>query len=164
MNQTILESKKAIVSEIADKMQASASTVVVEYRGLTVHEVTQLRRELMKEDIDFKVYKNAFVQRAAEDLKYHELVESLAGPNAFAFGKDAVAPARVLAKFAKKHEHLVLKSAVVEGKIINADELKALAKLPNREGMISMFMGMLQSPVRQFAYALSQVADKKANA
>ena len=119
---------------------------------------------MLKEDIDFKVYKNAFVQRAAEDLKYHELVESLAGPNAFAFGKDAVAPARVLAKFAKKHEHLVLKSAVVEGKIINAEELKALAKLPNREGMISMFMGMLQSPVRQFAYALSQVADKKANA
>jgi large subunit ribosomal protein L10 len=72
-----------------------------------------------------------------------------------------VAPSRILAKFAKKHEHLVLKAGVVEGKVVDAEALKSLAKLPNREGMISMFMGMLQSPVRQFAYALQQIADQK---
>jgi large subunit ribosomal protein L10 len=83
------------------------------------------------------------------------------GPNAFAFSDDAVAPSRVLAKFAKKHKLLVLKSAVVEGKVVDADMIKTLASLPGREGMISMILGMLQSPVRKFAYAISQVAEQK---
>ena len=164
MNQSILESKKAVVSEISEKLKASASSVVVEYRGLSVREVTQLRRELLKEGIEFKVYKNSFVERAATDLGYSDLNPSLTGPNAFAFSSDAVAPSRILAKFAKKHEFLVLKSGVVEGKVVDADTLKSIAKLPNREGMISMFMGMLQSPVRSFAYALTQIADQKAQA
>ncbi len=161
MNQAILESKKVRVAEITDMFANAASSVVVEYRGLSVAEVTELRRELLKEGVDFKVLKNSYVTRAVENAKLDGLKDSLTGPNAFAFSSDAVAPARVLAKFAKKHEHLVLKSGVVEGKIVNADELKDLAKLPNREGMISMFMGMMQSPVRSFAYALSQVAQQK---
>ncbi len=164
MNQAVLETKKEVVSEVVSKLQTSASTVVVEYRGLTVHEVTELRRELLKEGVEFKVYKNNFVQRAADESNLSELKESLSGPNAFAFSSDAVAPARVLAKFAKKHDKLVLKSGVVEGKIVNADELRDIAKLPNREGMISMFMGMLQSPVRQFAYALALIAAQKEQA
>lgn len=164
MNQTILESKKAVVSEVVDKLKTSASSVVVEYRGLSVHEVTQLRRELLKEGVELKVYKNNFVQRAADEANLSELKESLVGPNAFAFGSDAVAPARILVKFAKKHDKLVLKSGVIEGKIVNADELKDLAKLPNREGMISMILGMMQSPVRQFAYALSLIAAQKEQA
>ncbi len=161
MNQAILESKKVRVAEITEMFNNAASSVVVEYRGLSVAEVTELRRELLKEGVDFKVLKNNFVQRAVENANLDGLKDSLTGPNAFAFSSDAVAPARVLAKFAKKHEHLVLKSGVVEGKIVNADELKDLAKLPNREGMISMFMGMMQSPVRSFAYALSQIAEQK---
>lgn len=164
MNQSILESKKAVVSEVSEKMKASASSVVVEYRGLTVKEVTQLRRELLKENIDFKVYKNSFVQRAADDLGYSELTSSLSGPNAFAFSSDAVAPARILAKFAKKHEKLVLKGGVVEGRVLDAESIKTIAKLPNREGMISMVLGMLQSPVRNFAYAISQIAEKQQEA
>lgn len=161
MNQSILESKKLVVGEISDKIKTSASSVVVEYRGLTVREVTELRRELMKEAIDFKVYKNSFVQRAAEDLGLSDLTSSLTGPNAFAFSSDAVAPSRILAKFARKHEHLVLKGGVVEGRVVDAEQIKAIAKLPNRDGMISMVLGMLQSPVRSFAYALSQIADQK---
>ena len=146
MNQTIIDGKKAVVAEIAEKMRESQSAVVVEYRGLTVKEVTELRRELRAEEVEFKVYKNSLAQRAAEEVGYAELTETLTGPNAIAFGKDAVAPARVLAKFAKKHDKLVI---------------TALSKLPNREGMISMLLGCLQSPVRSFACAVKAVADQK---
>lgn len=161
MNQSILESKKAVVSEIREKLEKSASSVVVEYRGLSVAEVTELRRELLKENVDFRVYKNSMVQRAVDDANLSELSENLTGPNAFAFSDDAVTPSRILAKFAKKHENLVLKGGVVEGKVVDVDTIRALSKLPSRDGMIAMLLGMLQSPVRQFAYALSQVAQQK---
>lgn len=161
MNPSILESKKLVVAEITDKLKSSASSVVVEYRGLTVAEVTELRRELRKEGIEIKVYKNSYAQRAAADLGYEALNEALTGPNAIAFGNDAVAPSRILAKFAKKHKALVLKGALVEGKVVGVDTVTTLATLPNRDGMISMILGMFQSPVRNFAYALSQVAEKK---
>lgn len=161
MNQSILDSKKAVVTEVSDKLKASQSAVVVEYRGLTVKEVTDLRRELRKDGIEFKVYKNSFAQRAATDLGYEALTSSLNGPNAIAFSSDAVAPSRILAKFAKKHKMLVVKGGVVEGKVVDAATITVLASLPNREGMISQVLGMLQSPVRKFAYALQQVADQK---
>lgn len=161
MNQSILQTKKALVTEIKEKFEASASSVVVEYRGLSVREITELRRELLKEDIDFVVYKNSMVERAAQDAGFKELLSSLNGPNAFAFGKDAVAPSRILVKFAKKHTQLVLKAGIVEGKVVDAEALSSIAKLPNREGMISQVLGMLQSPVRSFAYALQQIADQK---
>ena len=161
MNQSIIDSKVTVVNEVKEKLESSSSAVVVEYRGLSVKEVTELRRLLMKEGIDFKVYKNSMVERAANELGYSDLAESLKGPNAFAFSKDAVAPARVLAKFAKKNELLVLKGGVVEGKVVDVATIKTLASLPGREGMIYMILGMLQSPVRKFAYAISQVAEQK---
>ena len=161
MNQSIIDSKVTVVNEVKEKLESSSSAVVVEYRGLSVKEVTELRRLLMKEGIDFKVYKNSMVERAANELGYSDLAESLKGPNAFAFSKDAVAPARVLAKFAKKNDLLVLKGGVVEGKVVDVTTIKTLASLPGREGMISMILGMLQSPVRKFAYAISQVAEQK---
>ena len=161
MNQTIIENKKTIVSEIAQKMKESDSTVIVEYRGLNVAEVTQLRRELRAEGVEFKVYKNSLAQRAAEEIGANDLVKDLIGPNAIAFGTDAVAPARVLAKFAKEHENLVLKSGIVEGKVVGVDTIKELSSLPNREGMLSMLLSCLQSPVRGFACAVKAVADSK---
>ena len=127
MNEAIINSKKAVVTEIADKMKEAQSTVIVEYRGLSVAEVTQLRRELRAENVDFKVYKNSLAQRAAEAAGASELVKDLIGPNAIAFGSDAVAPARVLAKFAKDHEALVLKSGIVEGKVVGLDTIQKLS-------------------------------------
>lgn len=160
MNQAIIDSKKAVVSEISQKMKESDSSVVVEYRGLSVAEVTELRRELRKEGVELKVYKNSLSQRAAEEVGASELVKDLTGPNAIAFGNDAVAPARVLAKFAKDHENLVLKSGIVEGKVVGVETIKELSALPNREGMLSMLLSCLQAPVRQFACAVKAVADK----
>jgi len=161
MNQAILEQKQKLVEEIADKMQNAASSVIVEYRGLTVGEVTELRRNLRAEEIEFVVYKNSMTRRAAEKLGHNDLLESLLGPNAIAFSDDAVAPSRVLAKFAKKHKALVLKAGIVDGKIVDADGIKQLSTLPNKEGMISMFLGCLQSPIRSVACAVKAVAEAR---
>ena len=164
MNEAVINSKKAVVSEIAEKMKNAESTVVVEDRGLSVAESTALRRELRREGVEFKVYKNSLAQRAAQEAGADEVVKDLIGPNAIAFGPDAVAPARVLAKFAKDHEALVLKSGIVEGKVVGLDTIQKLATLPNREGMIAKFMGCLQSPVRKFACAVNAVKEQKESA
>lgn len=161
MNQAILNEKQELVSKIAGQIKDSASSVVVEYRGLTVAEVNELRRNLRKEDVEFKVYKNSMVERAVEELGYDDLKEFLKGPNAIAFSKDATAPARILNDFAKKHDKLVLKSGIVEGKVVSLDTIKELAGLPNKDGMLSMFLSCLVSPVTSFARAVQAVADAK---
>lgn len=162
MSVQAIESKKVIVSEIADKLKNAQSAVVVEYRGLTVAEVTELRRNLRAEDVEFKVYKNKMVQRATEELGYSEINSHLVGPNAIAFGKsDAVAPARILAKFAKDHKALVIKAGIVEGKILADAEINELAKLPNREGMYSMLLGCIKAPMGKVARVINAVAEAK---
>ena len=161
MNQAVLSQKQAIVSEISDKIKNSDSTVVCEYRGLSVAEVTELRRKLREENVELKVYKNTMFERACDDCGFAELKDILVGPNAFAFSEDATAPARVLAKFAKKHKALVLKSGIVEGKVVDENTIKELSLLPNREGMLSMLLSCLQSPVSSFARVVKAVADAK---
>ena len=161
MNQAVLSQKQAIVSEISDKMKNSDSTVVCEYRGLSVAEVTELRKNLREENVELKVYKNTMVERACDECGFAELKDVLVGPNAFAFSEDATAPARVLAKFAKKQKALVLKSGIVEGKVVDENTIKELSLLPNRDGMLSMLLSCLQSPVSSFARVVKAVADAK---
>ena len=161
MNQAVLSAKQDVVTEITTKIKDSQSTVIVEYRGLSVAEVTELRRALRAEDVDFKIYKNTMAQRAVDELGFGEIKNSLTGPNAIAFSKDATAPARVLSKFAKNHKALVLKSGIVEGKEVNLETLQELADLPNKEGMLSMLLSCLQSPIRSFACVVKAVADAK---
>lgn len=162
MNQAILDAKQELVKEISGKIQESASSIVVEYRGLTVSEVTDLRRKLREENVEFHVYKNTMVERAVKACGFgEELSESLKGPNAFAFSKDATAPARILSKFAKKHKKLIVKNGIVEGKVVDQDTIKELASLPNHDGMLSMLLSCLQAPVSSFARVLKAVADAK---
>lgn len=161
MNQTVLDAKIALVNEISQRFSEAQSTVVVEYRGLSVAQMTTLRRKLRDEGVEMKIYKNKMASRAAEAAGYDDLSADLTGPNAFVFGNDAVSPSRILAEFAKKNKKLVLKSGIVEGKVVTADMIKELATLPNRDGMISMLLGLFQAPVRNFAYALAQVAEQK---
>ena len=161
MNQTVLESKKNVVSEIQDKFTKAQSSVVAEYRGLSVSEVTELRKALRAEKVDMKVYKNTLAAKAAEAAGYGDLKKVLNGPNAIAFGEDATAASRVMAKFAKKHKALVLKGGVVEGKVVDLKTINELSLLPNREGMLSMLLSVLQAPVSQFARAVNAVAEKK---
>ena len=161
MRNEVLDNKKAVVAEIQEKVLNSGSTVLVEYRGLSVGSMTELRRQLRAEGVELKVYKNSLFQRAVEGTDFADLKEELVGPNAVAFGEDAVAPSRILAAFAKKNKKLVLKAGVVDGKFVNTDEIAELSTLPNHDGMISMLLGMFQSPIRSFAYAVSQVAQER---
>ena len=157
-----IEAKKQIVQEIADKLKASKSTIVVDYRGLNVAEVTELRKQLRDAGIDFKVYKNTLTRLAAESAELAELNSVLTGPNAIAFSNDdVVAPAKILNDFAKKHEALEIKAGVIEGNVASVEEVKALAELPSREGLLSMLLSVLQAPIRNLALATKAVADQK---
>ncbi|AIF42037.1 50S ribosomal protein L10 [Virgibacillus sp. SK37] len=159
---SIIEKKKQIVEEIADKFRASQTAVVVDYRGLDVAEVTELRKQLREAGIDFKVYKNTMTRRAVEAAELNDLSDVLVGPNAVAFStEDVVAPARILNDFAKKHEALEIKGGVIEGKVATLEQIKELADLPNYEGMVSMLLSVLQAPVRNFAYATKAIAEQK---
>ncbi|MFS0784197.1 50S ribosomal protein L10 [Bacillus sp. 1P06AnD] len=157
-----IEAKKQIVQEIADKMKSSKSTIVVDYRGLNVAEVTELRKQLREAGVEFKVYKNSLSRLAADSLELSELNAALTGPNAIAFSnEDVVAPAKILNDFAKKHEALEIKAGVIEGNVSTQEEVKALAELPSREGLLSMLLSVLQAPIRNLALATKAVADQK---
>ena len=157
----VIETKQQVVTEIADKLRASKSTIVVDYRGLTVSEATELRKQLREAGVEFKVYKNSLVV-VAESAEMAELNEFLTGPNAIAFSnEDVVAPAKVLNDFAKDHEALEIKAGVIEGKLVTLDEVKAIATLPSREGLLSMLLSVLQAPIRNLALATKAVADQK---
>lgn len=161
MNQTVLESKKGVAAEIQSKFENSSSTVVAEYRGLSVAEVTELRRNLREEGVEMKVYKNTLATKAAEAAGLEDLKDALTGPNALVFGQDETAAARILAKFAKKHKALVLKGGIVNGKVVDVETINMLSTLPNREGMLSMLLSVLQAPVSSFARVVKAVADAK---
>ena len=157
-----IEAKQQVVQEIADKFTGSKTSVLVDYRGLNVAEVTELRKELRDNNVDYKVYKNTMTRRAIEGTDLEGLSDVLAGPTAIAFGKeDAVLPAKILAEFAKKHEALELKGGAIEGKIATLDEIKELATLPDYDGLVSMLLSVLQAPIRNLAYATKAIADEK---
>ena len=157
-----IETKKVQVQEIAEKFQAAASVVVVDYRGLTVAQVTELRKQLREAGVEFKVYKNTLTRRATEIAGVEAINEFLTGPNAVAFSnEDVVAPAKIINEFAKKNEALEIKAGIIEGTVASEADVKALAELPSREGLLSMLLSVLQAPVRNFALATKAVADQK---
>ena len=152
-NQKIIEKKMNIVDEITSKMKDSSSFVFFEYRGLTVSETNELRRKLRETDSDFKIYKNTLAKRALENLNIN-LDEHLNGPKAIAFGKDAVAPIKVLSDFAKEHTALELKVGVVDGTVTDQKTLAELASIPSREGLLTMLAGGLMGVVRDLSICL----------
>ncbi|MFM9332366.1 50S ribosomal protein L10 [Paenibacillus mesotrionivorans] len=160
-NAKVLEQKQQMVNEVTAKLQESSCTVVADYRGLTVAQVTQLRKNLREAGVEFQVLKNTLVRRATAEANLTELDAVLTGPTAVAFGKDVVAPAKVLADFAKKNDKLQIKGGVVEGRVVDAAQLKALADLPSREGLLSMLLSVLQAPMRNFALAVKAVSEKQ---
>lgn len=158
----VLEAKKQVVSEIAENLRESKTTILVDYRGLTVAEVTELRSQLREAGVEFKVYKNTMTRRAVEEVELTDLNDLLTGPTAIAFSKDdIIAPAKILSSFAKEHEALEIKGGVVEGSVASLEQIKELADLPSYEGMVSMLLSVLQAPIRNFAYATKAVAEQK---
>lgn len=158
----VLEQKKQKVEEISEKFKESQTSVVVDFRGLDVAAVTELRKQLRDEGIEFHVYKNSLARRAVEAVELNDLRDILVGPNAIAFSKDdVVAPARILNNFAKENVALEIKGGVIEGKVASLEQIKELADLPNYEGMVSMLLSVLQAPIRNMAYVVKSVADQK---
>ena len=155
-----VELKQPIVDEISATIKDAASVVVVDYRGLTVAEDTQLRKQLREAGVTYKVYKNTLVSRAVEGTDFESLRDVLEGPSAFAVSADdATAPARILAKFAKTAPKLEIKAGVVEGTYYDAEGMKAIASVPSREELLSKLLGSLQSPIANLARVLNQIAE-----
>ncbi len=155
-----VELKQPVVQEISENVKDAQSVVVVDYRGLTVAEDTQLRRELREAGVTYKVYKNTMMNFAFKDTDFESLSDVLEGPSAIAISKeDATAPARVLAKFAKNAPALEIKAGVVEGTYYDADGMKVIASVPSREELLSKLLGSIQSPIVNFARVLKQIAE-----
>lgn len=162
MSQASIAKKAELVEIYAEKMKAAASIVVVDSRGLTVEQDTVLRRNLRENDAEFKVVKNSILRRAAEKAGLESLSEIFVGPTAIAFSnEDVIAPAKVINDFTKEAEALEIKGGAIEGAVSSKEEIVALATLPNREGLLSMLLSVLQAPVRNVALAVKAVADNK---
>lgn len=165
--------KESRVSDVEDKLKRATAAVLTDYRGLNVHELAELRRDLRAQGVEYKIYKNTLSRRAAVNADLGNLVEHLKGPTAIAFGfDDPVAAAKLVSSFAKKHAQMSVKGGLLEGKVIDAAAIRMLAALPSREVLLAMLAGTLQAPVsglatvlngpiRGLAMALGQVAGAK---
>lgn len=162
MNQEVLKQKEAQVVEISELIKSSKAVVVCNYRGLTVAEASKLRRDLRAKNAKASVFKNSMVARACDSLNESGLDEYLSGPNMFVFFEDySNGSLKALAKFAKKHDDFEIKAGIIEGKVSDGETVKVIAALPNKEGLVSMLLSVLQAPMRNLAYSLSQVSANK---
>ena len=161
MNQEILKSKQEIVAKITESLKDCGSMTIVEYRGLTVAQISDLKKSLKAVGSSFSVYKNTLFTRASNDLGYSELDQYLSGSNAYVFSKELSAGPKVLAKFAKRNDNLVIKAGLAEGRVLDAAGVKTLATLPDKNGLLSMFLSCLNAPIQKFAATVKAVADSK---
>ena len=160
-----VEIKQPIIQEIAENIKDAQSVVLVDYRGLTVAQDTQLRKQLREAGITYKVYKNTLMNFAFKGTEFESLSDSLEGPNAIAISKDdATAPARVLAQFAKTAPALEIKAGVVEGNFYDTEAMKEISGIPSREELLSKLLGSIQSPITNFARVIKQIAEKDGEA
>lgn len=170
-----LEAKKLVVEEIKGRLQKAQGAVLTDYRGLNVAEVTELRSKLRDAGIEYKVLKNTLTRIAANEIGLEGLATYLEGPTAIAFGSDdPVAPAKILAEFAKTHKALEIKAGILEHQVIDMDGVNTLADLPPREVLLAKLLGAMQTPMygfacslqgllRNFVYVLDAVREKKAS-
>ncbi|GLI10392.1 MULTISPECIES: 50S ribosomal protein L10 [Paenibacillus] len=161
-NVKIIEQKAQQVTVVSEKLKENSCSIVADYRGLNVKQVTELRKQLREAGVEFQVLKNTLIRRATATAELSDLDEYLTGPTAIAFSKDdIITPAKILTEFAKKNDQLSVKAGVVEGKVVDFNQIKALAELPSREGLLSMLLSVLQAPVRNFALAVKAVSEKQ---
>ena len=159
-NAQVLEAKKAQVAEAVELLKNTQTGVLVDYRGLNVAEDTDLRNKLREANVKYFVIKNKILKRAVEEIGLEGLDEVLHGPTALAVSaEDAVAPAKVLADYAKANEKLEIKGGFMDGSVMSLDEIKKLAATPNFETLIAKMMGSLQSPISGLARLLATIAD-----
>ena len=165
--------KEQIVNEIKEKFQRAEAVVLVDYRGLNVEEVTELRKRFREAGADYKVYKNTLIIRALNELDIKGLIPYLAGPSAVALGyDDPVVPAKIISDFAKDHDKLEIKAGIINREVIGVEGIKSLADLPSREVLVVQVLGGLNAPIagfvnvlqgniRNLVYALNAISEKK---
>lgn len=176
-NEKVLEQKKAFVAELAEKFKNASSGVLVDYKGITVESDTKLRAEMRKNDIEYSVIKNSLIRFAAKQSGFDALESVLEGTTAIAISMtDPVAPAKIVSEFSKKEKKIYnIKAGFVDGKVIDADAVNALAELPSKETLIARMLAGMQSPITGFvnvlngnirglACVLNAIAEKKQNA
>lgn len=155
------ETKKTVVAEITDKLNRAQSVVLIDYRGLTVSEVTDLRNQFRKAGVEYAVLKNTMLTLAARDLNIENLEEHLKGPTAVAFGyEDPVAPAKIITEYIKKNKKISVKCGMIDKKVVDVAGVTALAELPPREVLIAKMMGSMNAPITGFVGVLSGVMRK----
>ena len=160
-----IELKQPVVEEIKENIKDAKSVVLVDYRGLTVDQDTQLRKSMREADVIYKVYKNTMVKLAIAGTEFESLKDELEGPTAVVISKtDATAPARIINNFAKDCPALEMKAGVVEGIVYDAQGIAAIANIPSREELLSKFLGSIQSPITNFARVLNQIAEQNGGA
>lgn len=156
-SQKILEGKKQVVNEILDKINNSESVIIFQYQGLTVADLTDLRKDLHKIDSEIKVYKNTLLRRAADELKL-EMDDFLTGPNAILFGKDLLEPIKLVSEFAKKNKKVEIRVGIISGSVADKNVIKEYADIPSREGLLTMLAGGMIQYVRDLAIGLDLYA------
>ena len=155
----ILEQKKQVVSEIVDKLKNSESVIIFQYQGMTVEELSDLRRQLREVESDVKVYKNTLLKRAADELKIN-LDDFLEGPNAILFGKTLLEPIKIISEFAKSHDKLDIRVGVISGDVADLSVIKEYASIPSREGLLTMLAGGMMQYVKDLAISLNLYAEQ----
>ena len=157
-----IELKSQVVSEIVEKLEKSSSAIVVDYKGLTVEEVTELRKKMREAGVEYKVYKNTLVRKAAKEVGIEQFNdELLVGTNAIAFGyEDPVAPARILKEFMDSHPKMQLKMGVVEGEFYNESQIVEFANIPSREVLLATVCSVFNAPIAAFARGVQAIVDK----
>ena len=161
MNEATIAKKQEEVLAVVNKINGASSTLFVDYLGLTVAEVSELRVKLHAENCEMKVIKNNILDRASKKAGYNVPENSFVGPCAAVFSQDEVTGAKVLYTFAKEHDKLQVKNGIVDGSYTDAKQLKQLSALPNKAGMISMLLSVMQAPIRNLACALKAVSEKE---
>ena len=164
MSKAAIAEKEKFVDAFAEELKAAKAILVINYLGLTVEEVTNMRKELRDNDVKMKVIKNTYLRRAAAKAEIEGLDDTFVGPTAVIYtdnADDITEPARIVSKYEDDIDALSIKGGMLEGKVASQEEIKKLAAIPGREGLLSMLVSVLQAPVRNFAYAVKAVADSK---
>ena len=162
MSKEAIAKKAEVVKDVNDKLNAAESAIVVDYRGLTVAEVTDLRKQLRDAGVQMSVIKNKVLDRAVEGTNYEDLKSLFVGPTAVAFSnEDAIAPAKIIKNFADDHDALEIKGGFIEKKVADLDTIDTYAAMPSRDELLSMLASALSDPMRKIARAVKAVADKE---
>ncbi len=160
-SEMILNQKKEYVAKLAESLKGAQSGILVDYRGTTVADDTKLRRDMRENGVTYGIVKNTLLRFAFNEIGYNELDEHLEGTTAIAYSDDAIAPARVLANFAKDHENFKIKGGFVEGKVVPLEQIMELSKLSSKNALIAQVLGGFNATIASLAICINAIVEKQ---